>query len=245
MLRAVRFSAALDFALEENTLAAIREMAGEIAVVSAERIAMEMRRMLVEPGRVHAVRLLLESNLASQILPEIVPGSDEDRKKLEETLAVLGRLVEPGFPLALMTLLHRMATPASAMEICRRWKLSNEEADCAGWLLEHQSALLEPKSLRWSQLQPLLISPDIQDLLAFMEAFSPAAAEAAAYCREQRKKPRAELDPPPLVTGDDLIAIGIPQGPQYRVLLEEIRREQLDGNLQNREDALRWLRRKM
>ena len=73
MLRAVRFSAALDFALEESTLAAIREMAGEIAVVSAERIAMEMRRMLVEPGRVQAVRLLLESNLAAQILPEIVP----------------------------------------------------------------------------------------------------------------------------------------------------------------------------
>ena len=56
-----------------------------------------------------------------------------------------------------------------------------------------------------------------------MEAASPAAAEAAAYCREQLKRPREELDPPPLVTGDDLIAFGIPQGPQYRILLEEIR----------------------
>ena len=87
-------------------------------------------------------------------------------------------------------------------------------------------------------------SEGIDDLLAFMEAASPAAAEAAAYCREQLKSPREELDPPPLVTGDDLIAIGIPQGPQYRILLEEIRREQLDGNLQNREDALRRLRKR-
>ena len=69
-------------------------MAGEITVVSAERIAMEMRRMLVEPGRVRAVDLLLDSNLAPFVLPEIVPHSAEDRQKLEESLAVLGRLVE-------------------------------------------------------------------------------------------------------------------------------------------------------
>ncbi len=242
MLRAVRFSAALDFALEESTLAAIREMAGEITTVSAERIAMEIRRMLVESGRVRAVRLLLESNLAEYVLPEIVPADEQMRRKLEDSLVILGRLVETKFPLALMTLLHRLVSPEVSVEISRRWKLSNEEADRVYWLLTHQNSLDEPQTMRWSQLQPLLIAEYIDDLLTFLGASSPAAAQAAAYCREQLKKPREELDPAPLVTGEDLIALGLPQGPQYRVLLEEIRREQLDGNLENRDAALRWLR---
>ena len=72
LLRAVRFSAAFDFALEEETRAAIGEMAGQIGEVSPERIAMEMRRMLVDPSRVAAVRLLIETNLAAAVLPEIV-----------------------------------------------------------------------------------------------------------------------------------------------------------------------------
>jgi hypothetical protein len=55
------------------------------------------------------------------------------------------------------------------------------------------------------------------------------------------KRPREELDPPPLVTGDDLLALGIPQGPQYRVLLDQIRREQLDGILHDRQEAIRRL----
>lgn len=241
MLRAVRFSSALGFALEESTLAAIQEMAGEIKAVSAERIAMEIRRMLVEPGRVLAVRLLLESNLAEQVLPEIVPTDDPMRRKLEDSLAILGRLIEPKFPLALMTLLHRMVSPEASLEICRRWKLSNEEADRVYWLLAHQSSLDAPQTMRWSQLQPLLISEGIDDLLTFLEASSPVAAQSAVYCREKLKLSREELDPPPLVTGDDLIALGIPQGPRYRVLLEEIRREQLDGNLPTRQAALRWV----
>jgi tRNA nucleotidyltransferase/poly(A) polymerase len=238
MLRAIRFSAALDFTLEDGTLAAIREMAREITAVSAERIAMEMRRMLVEPGRVQAIRLLLESNLAPFILPEIVPASAEDREKLDESLAVLGRLVEPNFPLALMTLLHRIVSPEASMEISRRWKLSNDEADRIDWLLQHQGSLIEPKSLRWSQLQPLLISAGIGDLLTFMEAVSPPAAQAAAYCREQLKRPREELDPPPLVTGEDLIALGVPQGPIYKILLDSIRMNQLDGVFNTKEDAM-------
>ena len=217
-------------------------MAAEITAVSAERIAMEMRRMLVESGRVRAVRLLLESNLAPFVLPEVIPTDGETRQKLEESLAVAGRLAEPSFPLALMTVLHRIVAPDDSLEICRRWKLSNDESDRVYWLLQHQSSLEAPQSLRWSQLQPLIVSEYIDDLLSFMEAASPAAAQSAAYCREQLKRPREELDPPPLVTGDDLIELGIPQGPNYRILLEEVRVAQLDGNFRNREQALRWLK---
>ena len=64
MLRAVRFAAAFDFTLDDEARAAIAEMAAEIHVVSPERIAMEMRRLLADSSRAAGVRLLLETGLA-------------------------------------------------------------------------------------------------------------------------------------------------------------------------------------
>ena len=53
LLRAVRFAARFDLTIEPATRAAIVAMAPQIVVVSAERIAQELRRMLVhdEPRR--------------------------------------------------------------------------------------------------------------------------------------------------------------------------------------------------
>ena len=58
-------------------------MAGQITVVSPERIAMEMRRVLTEPGRVQGVRLLVELGLAAAVLPEVVPHDDQSHARLE------------------------------------------------------------------------------------------------------------------------------------------------------------------
>ena len=53
--------------------------------------------------------------------------------------------------------------------------------------------------------------------------------------------PRDILDPPPLVTGDDLIALGLKPGPQFKRLLEEVRDAQLNGELLDRAAALAWV----
>ena len=112
MLRAVRFAAAFGFAIDAETAAAVREMAPQITVVSPERIAMEMRRVLTEPGRVQGVRLLVELGLAAAVLPEIVPGDGASPARVEHALGVLGRLQNPGFPLALAALLAGQADAA-------------------------------------------------------------------------------------------------------------------------------------
>ena len=51
LLRAVRMSARFGLAIEPATEAAIRAMAPEVVAVSPERIAQELRRMLVHPSR--------------------------------------------------------------------------------------------------------------------------------------------------------------------------------------------------
>jgi poly(A) polymerase len=242
LLRAVRFSATFDFALEEGTRAAIREMADQIVIVSPERIAMEMHRMLVDPSRVAAVRLLIETNLAAAVLPEIVPQNDEQIQRLEQALTVLNRLKDPAFPLALAALLHNTSDTAGVKKVSSRWRLSNKETDRAVWLVENQRTIIHPQAMKWSALQPFLIHEGINDLLELMEAGSPEGDKAVAYCLNKLLQPPEILDPLPLVTGEDLLALGIPQGPRYRILLDEIRRTQLDGILQNRIDAINYLK---
>lgn len=69
MLRALRFAAQLGFEVEENTFRAIRELAPSIAKISAERIQVELVKLLLSehPG---LLREVCASGIADVILPE-------------------------------------------------------------------------------------------------------------------------------------------------------------------------------
>ncbi len=239
MLRAVRFAATFAFSLDQPTRAAIAAMAAEIRVVSPERIAMEMRRMLADPRRAAGVQLLWETRLAAAILPEIVPRDETERRRLDDALAGLSKLTDDAdFPLALAALLYPFVDEEGAAAVCGRWRLSNKETERVGWLVRHHASLLDAQAMRWSALQPFLVAEGIDDLLALTEAGSSAGAAAAGHCRSLLAEPRTVLDPPPLLTGDDLLAHGIPSGPQYKTLLQRVRDGQLDGAIRDQAEAL-------
>ena len=120
-----------------------------------------------------------------------------------------------------------------------RWKLSNQETDEAAWLVEHRNALAGARSMRWSRLQPLLAHPWAPSLVALHEALSPKEPDEAAYCRELLAQPRETLDPPPLVSGDDLCRQGLQPGPKFKIILQAVRDAQLDGEIQSCEEALK------
>ncbi|MBI2827165.1 MAG: CCA tRNA nucleotidyltransferase [Planctomycetia bacterium] len=265
MIRAVRIAAGFDFRLDEETLAAIREMAATIHVVSPERVAQEMRKMLAHTTRAEALGLLLETRLLAELLPELAAlrGATGGEKLWQHTLQVLAGLREADFALALAALVHalgeepralgslptaegRAKAIAAAKAICERWRLSNKEHDAATWLLAHHGLLAGAAPQRWSKLQPLLISPDIHELVALHQAEALAVggdtaargAVDAAYCREQLARPMEELNPPPLLDGNDLVAHGVPRGEIYRWLLESVRAAQLDGEVTAKREAL-------
>ena len=111
----------------------------------------------------------------------------------------------------------------------------------AGWLLEHQGDLVHARHLRWSQLQPLLVHAGSAELLALGDALAAiglCAPEELNCCRQRLALPPNELNPPPLVTGEDLIARGIPRGKIYASLLRHVRDAQLDGQVASKEQAL-------
>jgi poly(A) polymerase len=255
LLRAVRFTAAFGFALDSRTREAVETMAGEVGVVSIERIAEEMRRMLTHVNRSAAVVLLREVGLLAQILPELTMANDaatttsvgrDGAAAWLAAVTALGILVEPRFPLALAVLLHAFVDGPGAWAIARRWKLSNDESRRVRWLVEQQTGLVGARQMSWSRLQPLLTSASNLDLLAMHEALRAAAAEEVphataadlAVCREKLALPAEELDPAPLVTGDDLIAHGVPRGKAYQRLLQAVRDAQLEGEIHTKRQAL-------
>jgi len=71
LLRAVRFAARTGFAIEAETLAAIRALAHLAPRVAAERVGDELGRMLAEGSAAPALALLAETGLLAQVLPEV------------------------------------------------------------------------------------------------------------------------------------------------------------------------------
>lgn len=70
MMRAVRFAAQLGFTMEENTFAAIKELAPTLSKVSAERIQVELVKLLVSPHP-ECLEQLYESGLTKVFMPEL------------------------------------------------------------------------------------------------------------------------------------------------------------------------------
>jgi poly(A) polymerase len=145
------------------------------------------------------------------------------------------------FPLAFAALLHKVST-ATAEAISLRLKLSNVEVTRVCWLVENHRVLLDAETMRASKLKPLLVHPGIDELLAIHRAIAVASQGSVAhveFCeRIIRDTPASELNPPPLVTGEDLIALGLKPGPAFKRLLDAVREAQLEGRVRTKAEAL-------
>ncbi len=251
LLRAARFAAGLDFTIDPATRDALEAMAPQITVVSIERIAAEWRLMLVHPSRVRAVHLLHETGLLAALLPELnVIDQDESLTSTGRpaddawvtTLEMLSVLAEPSFPLALAVLVHSFVDAQGAEAICRRWKLSNRETARTRWLVAQQNALVDAQHAAWPRLQRILTSDGIDELLAFHQAEAAATGRDTSHiehCRGRLSLPADELNPPPLISGDDLIRHGVPRGKHYQRLLEAVRDAQLEKSIVTQQQALK------
>jgi poly(A) polymerase len=119
LLRAVRFAARLEFAIDPDTFAAIRRDHALIGTVSAERVRDELARILTEGGARRGFELLEESGLLAVTLPEVaaMKGVEQPPQYHPEgdvwvhTLLLLAGLRHPTLTLALGALLHDVGKP--------------------------------------------------------------------------------------------------------------------------------------
>lgn len=127
MLRAARFSSQLGFGVEDGTLAAIRDLRETLSIVSPERIQGELSRLLATEDPVRGIRVLVETGLIDEFLPEVsalkleVDEHHHHKDVYEHSLTVLAQAIEheqarfpdqePDVALRLAALLHDIGKP--------------------------------------------------------------------------------------------------------------------------------------
>lgn len=153
----------------------------------------------------------------------------------------LDALPETTFPLALAIMIHPMGE-SGATRVGRALKLSNDDRKRCEWLVAHAGALREAATRPKSELYPLLAHPGGRELVAWHRA-DPRTSDGANFCeRVLREMPRAVLDPPTLLTGNDLKKLGLKPGPKFKQFLDAIRAKQYDGELTSKEQAIQFVR---
>ena len=215
LLRAVRMAARFRLLIEPATESAIRAMAPEVVGVSAERIAQELRRMLVHPTRVRAMELALDLRVLAAIIPEafrmrgIFQGKpmQPEGDLWDHTMLVLSLLpTDPTFTVAFAGFLHDVGKPSTrcfqqgrytfhnheqvgagiAEQIGRRLKLSNSERERITWLVRYHQYLGEAKRMREAKLKRMLAEAGIEELLALHRADGSPMARSTRRSRSSR-----------------------------------------------------------
>jgi putative nucleotidyltransferase with HDIG domain len=204
MLRAVRFAARFEYAINTQTMAAIQRRAEEIRLVSRERVRDEITKMLVEGHARRAFLLLDESELLPEVLPEISamkgveqpPEFHPEGDVFVHTLLLLENLPRPcPATLAWGALLHDVGKPATfrvaperirfdnhvdvgvkiAEEICTRLRFSNDETAQILSLVENHMRFSHAMRMNPSTLKKFLRLPRFDQHLALHRADSLAS----------------------------------------------------------------------
>ena len=247
-LRAIRFSAVLGFAIEEGTAAAMRAKAAGLARVSGERVQQELLKAFDRGDGGSATDLLLEAGFLPYLFPDVsvIPA------RLKSLVAQLPR--SPGLPLFLAALatagdgdlVGGEAAEARGAACADRLKMSREDRIATLEALRGAATLAQAQALPLPQRADLYRSRHYHRALALARAVAVVAGRSteplAALDQERAALPRTRLDPPALVTGEDLKGLGLAQGPRFKEFLDAVRDRQVEGEIETREEALAWLK---
>jgi putative nucleotidyltransferase with HDIG domain len=181
------------------------------------------------------------------------------------TMLLLDKLRCPAETLALGALLHDVAKPLCqerkehritfyghcekgaelAVAICQRLKRSRATWERVEYLVKNHLRILSAPEMRSATLKRLLREDGIIELLALarLDALSSSGdLRAYEFCQQKLAELSPEqIAPPRLLTGKDLLALGLPPGPRFKEILEAVEEKQLEGQLQTREEALAWV----
>lgn len=181
------------------------------------------------------------------------------------TLLLLDKLVDPTPELALAALLHDVGKPPTqtfedrirfnyhekvgagmAESICRRLRLSRRTTDRVRWLVEQHMRLRWLPEMRESRRRRFVREEGFDELVELCRLDSLAShgdlstiAWTETYLAQLLPE---QVKPAPLLTGDDLIAMGYHPGPLFGEILAAVEDAQLEDRIQGRSDAESFVR---
>ncbi len=130
--------------------------------------------------------------------------------------------------------------------IMQRLRFSRAEIEATVEAVRQHMVFKDVPNMRVSRLKRFMARPHFADELelhrvdcqsshGMLDNWEFLKAKAEEFAHEP-------IIPPPLVTGNDLIALGMKPGPRFGEILDAVETHQLEGTLRDREEALAWVR---
>ena len=130
--------------------------------------------------------------------------------------------------------------------IMQRLRFSRAEIDATVEAVRQHMVFKDVPNMRVAKLKRFMARPTFVDELELhrvdCESSHGMMDNYEFLRRKQEEFANEPIIPPPLVRGDDLIALGLKPGPQFGEILEAVETRQLEGALKNREEALEWVK---
>jgi poly(A) polymerase len=216
-------------------------------------------------GLLRAIIPEIEAMKGCQQPPQFHPEGDV----FQHTRLMLEMLPERiSVPLVFSVILHDVAKPPTAAvdedgrirfnahdrigaemaaQIMERLRFSRAEIDATVEMVRQHMVFKDVPRMRVAKLKRFMARPTFDDELELHRvdcASSHAMLDNYEFLlRKKEEFANEPIIPPPLVTGDDLIRLGMKPGPKFGEVLEAVETRQLEGVLKTRDEALDWLKR--
>jgi poly(A) polymerase len=247
----------------------INEVSAERIREELVKILLSPRRvrgfdLLDESGLLAAVLPEVEALKGCEQPPQFHPEGDV----FVHTRIMLGLLpAQVSVPLVLSVLFHDIGKPptfaidetgrirfsghdkigAEMTEVVMsRLRFSRAEIDATVEAVANHMVFKDVQEMRVAKLKRFLARPHIDDELELHRVdctSSHGMLDNYEYLKTKREEFASEpLIPPPLITGRDLIDLGLRPGPRFSEILEAVQSRQLEGTLTSHDDALAWVK---
>jgi len=131
--------------------------------------------------------------------------------------------------------------------ILRRLRFSGAEIESTVEMVRQHMVFKDVPNMRVAKLKRFMARPTFDDELELhrvdCESSHRMLDNYEFLLRRREEFANEPIIPPPLVRGDDLIALGLKPGPKFGEILEAVETQQLEGTLRTRDEALEWIKR--
>jgi tRNA nucleotidyltransferase (CCA-adding enzyme) len=255
VLRGFRFAGTYDLTVEPDTRSALRQAAGHLARLSAERVREELLKVLSSEAPSRSLRMYADYGALDHWYPQIAPAAPGAR--WNETLGAIDALRShrPLLRAVRLLLLSRAGDDTSdapaegAEELLRRLKFSNADIRRATHLVTHYMPLVHPAdgSATIREWLHTVGAEHARDLFRLHFAVARASGSedsqrALAYTWRRVHDELVHEAPISVaqlaVDGTDLLELGLPRGPLVGLMLEELLAQVIESPDRNEREAL-------
>jgi len=231
IFRTVRYAVRLGYSIDSRTIELISHTLDNIGRLSGARIRHEFELMLTEPNRVDILKKSEDLGLLAAISPSLRVGA--------KALQVLESQAEDGSISSEMTDLLAIATfglnEDEAKQVVLRFDGPGDwgESILGNAALSKLVAVLDEPNIKPSEVAEILQPIPLASINAYIAAGPPLPRRdrMTDYITRIRFIQ-------PEISGTDLLAEGIPEGPVIGKLMDVVRRAKLDGTVSTKQEEL-------